>query len=131
MKITSVTPMKPELDRERAVDISVGDFFEVDNDWYQGDVASLKEQLEHVGLNFRELALMRKSVGFESGLLVGLLVGAGAELFKILTAWLPAREGRKVRVRFKDGSEIEARNIKELEQIRDKFLAHGRDEDKE
>lgn len=50
-----------------------------------------------------------------------------AEALKVLAAWLPAREGRRVRIRFRDGTEIEATTVKELEKIKQSFLAPTED----
>ena len=127
MRITKVTPIKPEPSGVR-LEVAPGEFSDVDNEWYQSDIGDLKSRIEAADLSFREQALMRKAVGFESGLLVGLMIWGGSEVFKVLAAWLPAREGRKVRVRLKDGTEIEAQTVKRLEQIRDKFLTNT-DED--
>jgi hypothetical protein len=122
MRITKVTPIISKADPENGVEVFVGEFREVENEWYQADIASLEALLEREGVAYREYHLMRKAIGFESGLLVGLLIWGAAEVLKVLAAWLPAREGRKVRIKFKDGTEIEATTVKELEQIRDKFL---------
>ncbi len=128
MRITKVTPINPKPDLDNGVEVFVGEFREVENEWYQADIAALEAELERAGIDFREYHLMRKAVGFESGAIVALLIWAGRETFKILAAWLPAREGRKVRIKFKDGTEIEATSVKELEQIRDKFLAEKPEE---
>lgn len=129
MRITKVTPVSPKPDIENGVEVFVGEFREVENDWYQADIAALEAELERAGINFREYHLMRKATGFESGAIVALLIWVGRETFKILAAWLPAREGRKVRIKFKDGTEIEARTVKELEQIRNKFLISAKEDD--
>ena len=131
IRITKVTPIaskRAEPTSETGIEIFPGEFREVESDWYQADLDDLKELLEGKDLGYREYHLMRKAVGFESGLLVGLLIWGGTEGLKVLTAWLLAREGRKVRVKFKDGTEIEARSVKELEQIRDKFLLDANDD---
>lgn len=73
---------------------------------------------------------MRKSLGdAANGLLLSLVILGTAGAFELLKAWLPARQGRKVRVKFKDGSEIEAATVKELQEIRNKFLSHQPTED--
>ncbi len=124
MRITGVTPIGTKLDRESGIEVSVGDYDEVTTDWYRADINSLHKEFDAAGIEFREYTLMRKAVGAESGILMAMLIWGVVEAFNILKAWLPAREGRKVRIKFKDGTEIEAANIDELEQIRDRFLAH-------
>jgi len=128
MRITKVTPLNAQQPPESGFEIFPGDFSEVENDWYQSDIGSLKTLLDDDDLSFREFSLMRKAIGFESSLLVGLLIWGGREAFKVLAAWLPARAGRRVRIKFKDGSEIEAHSVRDLERIRDKFLADDDDQ---
>jgi hypothetical protein len=128
MKITSVTPIKQKVDSKAGVEVSVGEFDEVTTDWYRTDINSLHDELEDAGIDYLEYTLMRKAVGAENGLLVALVIYGTAQAFDILKAWLPARQSRKVRVKFKDGSEIEATTVKELEHIRDKFLTQQPEE---
>lgn len=130
MSTTSVTPTKREIDPYTALDVSVGEYDDVTSDWYQADVTSLHEEFDRAGIDFLEYTLMRKALGdAANGLLVGLGLWGTAQAFGVLKAWLPAREGRKVRIKFKDGTEIEATTVRELEEIRDKFLTHVPDED--
>ncbi len=124
MKITNVTPSKPEVDPEKAIELSVGDYDDITSDWYQADITSLQGELDRASIDCVKYTLMRKSVGAVDGQLVSLVVAGGTAAFLLLKAWLPARQGRKVRIRFKDGTEIEATSVKELEKIHDKFLAH-------
>jgi hypothetical protein len=126
MSTKSVTQINPYT----ALDVSVGEYDDVTSDWYQADVTSLHEEFDRAGIEFLEYTLMRKAFGdAANGLLVGLGLWGTAQAFGVLKAWLPAREGRKVRIKFKDGTEIEATTVRELEEIRDKFLAHVPDED--
>lgn len=129
MRITDETPIYPDPPAGTGVEIFPGEINEVETDWYQTDIDELKSQLDHANLRYREYSLMRKAIGFESGLLVGLLIWGGTEAMKVLAAWLPARQGRRVRIKFKDGTEIEASSIKELEQVRDRFLPSAKEDD--
>lgn len=129
MKITSVTPIKQKIEPKFAVEVSVGKFDDVTSDWYRAEITSLHDQFDEAGIEYLKYTLMRKSIGAENGMLVALAVWGSAQAFDILKAWLPAKQSRKVRVRFKDGSEIEATRVAELEEIRAKFLAHQPDED--
>ena len=129
MKITSVTPIKPKVDPKAGIEVSVGEYDDVTSDWYQADITSLQEEFDRAEIDYLEYTLMRKSVGAVDGQLVSLVVAGGTAAFLLLKAWLPARQGRKVRIKFKDGSEIEATTVKELEKIHDKFLAHKPEED--
>jgi hypothetical protein len=130
MRITSVTPVKPEIDPHAALDVSVGEYDDVTSDWYQADVTSLHDEFTRAGIDYLEYTLMRKALGdAANGLLVGLGIWGTGQAFSVLKAWLPAREARKVRIRFKDGTEIEAGTVTELEQIREKFLSHVPEDD--
>lgn len=129
MKITKVTPLDPDPPSSSAIEVAPGDYSEVDDDWYQADVQALKDELDRVDLRYRERQLMRKAAGFEGGLFVGLLIWGGAEALKVLSAWIASRQGRRVRVKFPDGTEIEATSVKELEEVREKFLPSAPEED--
>lgn len=129
MRTSSVTPIKAKVDPKSAIEVSVGEFDDVTSDWYRADISSLHSEFDDAGIDFLEYTLMRKAVGAESGLLVALIIWGGVEAFNILKAWLPARQGRKVRIKFKDGTEMEATTVKELEKIHDKFLAHRPEQD--
>lgn len=129
MRVTNVTPIKPKVDPKSGVEVSVGGYDDVTSDWYQADITSLEDDLDRAGIDYLEYTLMRKSVGGVDGQLISLVLWGGTAAFLLLKAWLPARQGRKVRIKFKDGSEIEATTVKELEKIYDKFLAHKPEED--
>jgi hypothetical protein len=129
MRITKVTHIKPKVDPKAAVEVSVGKYEDVSSDWYRADISSLHDAFEEAGIDFLEYTLMRKAIGAESGLLIGLAIWGTAQAFGLLKAWLPAREGRRVRIKFKDGTEIEAKSVQELEEIRGKFLVHAPEKD--
>ncbi|MEL7755452.1 hypothetical protein AAG601_06635 [Citromicrobium bathyomarinum] len=127
MRITKVTPVDKLSDQQATVEASFGDFGEVEEQWYREDAQALEDAMDAAGLQYREYTLMRKAIGAETGLVVALILWGGAKLFDVLKAWLPAREGRKVRIKFKDGTEIEAHSVEELEKLHDRFLAEDPD----
>ena len=129
MRITKVTPVDKQSDEEATAEASFGEFGDVEEDWYRADAKDLEEAMTAAGLQYREYTLMRKAVGLESGLVVALLLWGGAKAFEVLKAWLPAREGRKVRIKFKDGTEIEAHSVNDLEKLHDRFLKNEGDEE--
>lgn len=124
MRITKATRIEPKIDHAAAVELSVGDYDDVTTDWYQTEINSLHDELDEAGIEYLEYTLMRKAIGADNGLLVALAIWGTSQALSVLKAWLPAKEGRKVRIKFKDGTEIEAATISELEEIYEKFLSH-------
>ena len=126
MKVIKVGPT-PRVNGD--VEVYLGGFSDIEAGWYQADLRDLSEAMGEAEVEYSERHLMRKSADFSQGVLACLALWGSAQAFKVLVAWLPAREGRRVRIRFKDGTEIEATTVKELEQIKKSFLAPIVDDD--
>ena len=124
MRITKVTRVDELSDEDATLEAAFGELSEVEEDWYREDAADLEAAMDAAGLQYREYTLRRKAVGMEGMVVVTLLMWGGAKVFEVLKVWLPAREGRKVRIKFKDGTEIEAHSVKELEKLHDRFLSN-------
>src|SRR5436309_218835 len=102
MRITQVTRVSPDIDPDAALELSVGEYDDVTSDWYQADITSLHDELDAAGIKYLEYTLMRKALGdAANGLLVSVVTFGTLGAFELLKAWLPARQGRKVRVKFK------------------------------
>jgi hypothetical protein len=121
MRITKVTPLS-EQKHDPNVELYVGDYDDWKDEWHRSEIAALQAELTEAGIDYRPYHLMQKAIGFDDAIVVGLATWLAKRVFDVLVAWLPAREGRKVRIKFKDGTEIEANSVKELDQIRSRFL---------
>ena len=128
MRITKVTPVN-DARSEPNVELYVGEYDDWTDDWHRAEINALQSEFDASGIDYQERRLMQKAVGFDDAALVGLATYAIKKVFDLLIAWLPAREGRKVRVRFKDGTEIEAHSVEELEKLRERFLSDGTDDE--
>jgi len=129
MRITKVTPLSEQHDSEPNVELYVGEYDDWKDDWHRSEIEALQAELDEAGVEYRPYHLMQKAIGLDDAILVGLATWLAKRVFDVLVAWLPAREGRKVRIKLKDGTEIEARTVKELEQIRDRFLSSEEDDE--
>jgi len=85
---------------------------------YQKELESFKKSLLALGLEVHFTMELRESMGGGGGLLgeflikIAPIIGSGG-LFGLLGAWLQAKYGRKVRVKFGD-TEAEARSVEEI-----------------
>lgn len=128
MRITKVTPLSGHRS-DPNVELYVGEYDNWKDQWHRGEILALQAELDEAGVEYRPYHLMQKAIGFDDAIVVGLATWVAKRIFDVLIAWLPAREGRKVRIKFKDGTEIEARSVKELERIRDQFLPAAEEND--
>lgn len=128
MRITKITPTS-EQNPDPNVELYVGEYDDWKDDWHRSEITALQGELTEAGVDYRPYHLMQKAIGFDDAIVVGIATWLAKRVFDVLVAWLPAREGRKVRIKFKDGTEIEAKSVKELEQIRSRFLPEQPNQD--
>jgi hypothetical protein len=126
--MTNITPLSEQKSYPN-VELYIGEYGDWKDDWHRSEIAALQVTLTEAGIDYRPYHLMQKAFGIDDAVVVGIATWLAKRVFDVLVAWLPAREGRKVRIKFNDGTEIEARSVKELEKIRSTFLPERSDQD--
>jgi hypothetical protein len=92
---------------------------------YQVELQKFKDQLNEAGIQYKQRAIAFDSVdahGYPIGeFALEFLKTYAPVISAVLAAWITAKYGRRVRVKFRD-IEVEARSAEEVERLVDKLL---------